>query len=140
MLKYVRKEDVVVVTKLDRVARSTRDLLEIVDVLEAKGVAFQVLNINLDTSTATGKLMLSMLASIAEFERALMLERQAEGMAKAKAEGRIKGRPSTARDQAKKILELVSEGKIKQAIADELGVGIASMYRVMREAKEGRGV
>jgi DNA invertase Pin-like site-specific DNA recombinase len=69
MLDYVREGDQVVCCKLDRIARSTRNLLEIVEALDDKGVAFKVLNINLDTNTPTGKLMLTMLGGIAEFER-----------------------------------------------------------------------
>ena len=89
MLSYVRSGDTVVVCKLDRIARSTHHLLDIVERLEKKGVAFKVLNINLDTSTPTGKLMLTMLGAIATFEREMMLERQAEGIAKAKKDGRL---------------------------------------------------
>ena len=93
-LEFVRQGDTLVVAKLDRLARSVADLLGIVARLEAKGVALRVLAIGgqpLDTGTATGKLMLTMLGAVAEFERALMLERQREGIAKAKAEGRTRG-------------------------------------------------
>ncbi len=134
LLDYVREGDTVIITKLDRIARSTRHLLEIVDQLKAKGVAFKVLNINLDTSTPTGKLMLTMLAGIAEFEREMMLERQAEGIAKAKDEGKYKGRKPTAKAKAPKVIELNKQGMTKQAIADELGIGIASVYRILKEA------
>lgn len=134
MLDYVREGDTVVVCKLDRIAKSTRDLLEIVEQLEGKGVAFRVLNINLDTSTPTGKLMLTMLGAIATFERGMMLERQAEGIARAKAAGKFKGRVPTARRKADKVLELVEQGLTKQTIADELGIGIgvASVYRILK--------
>jgi len=134
LLEYVREGDTVVVTKLDRIARSTRDLLDIVETLQGKGCAFRVLNINLDTATPTGKLMLTMLGAIATFEREMMLERQAEGIAKAKAAGRYKGRKPTARCQASAILELAAQGLTKQAIAEKVGVGIASVYRILRAA------
>lgn len=136
LLNYVREGDTVVVTKLDRIARSTKNLLEIVDYLKEKGVEFKVLNINLDTGTPTGKLMLTMLGAIATFEREMMLERQAEGIAKAKENGRYKGRKPTARAKKPEILALSQEGYTKQAIADELGIGVASVYRVLREQKE----
>ncbi len=132
MLRFVRKGDTLIATKLDRIARSTKHLLDIAETLEQKDVAFKVLNINLDTSNPTGKLMLTMLAAIAQFERDMMLERQAEGFAIAKAEGRIKGRKPTARAKAKEIKELVGKGLTKQAVADQLEIGIASVYRVLR--------
>jgi DNA invertase Pin-like site-specific DNA recombinase len=85
------------VTKIDRLARSVRHLCEIVDRLQAKGVALRILNMNLYTNDATGKLMLQIIGSIAEFERSIMLSRQLEGIAKAKAEGKYRGGIPTAR-------------------------------------------
>lgn len=110
MFDYVREGDTVIVTKLDRIARSTKHLLEIVEQLQDKGVAFRGLNINLDTSTPTGKLMLTMFAGIATFEREMMLERQAEGIARAKEAGKYKGRKPTARAKAPQVIELLSQG------------------------------
>ena len=135
MLDHLREGDTVVVCKLDRIARSTKHLLEIVEALEAKQVSFRVLNINLDTSTPTGKLMLSMLAAIGQFEREMMLERQREGIRIAKDEGRYKGRKATARAMSNKVLELLSQGKTKQAVADELNIGIASVYRINKDQR-----
>lgn len=133
LLDFVREGDTVIVTKLDRIARSTKDLLQIIDRLEEKAVRFQVLNINLDTATPTGKLMLTMLGAIATFEREMMLERQAEGMARAKAEGRIKGRPATARSQATKVVELAEKGLKRTQIAESCKISLASVYRVLAE-------
>ncbi|AAR35088.1 recombinase family protein [Geobacter sulfurreducens] len=135
MLDYVREGDVVVVCKLDRIARSTAHLLEITETLERKGVAFRVLNLNLDTTTPTGKLMLTMLGAIATFEREMMLERQREGIATAKAEGRYTGRKATAKAKAGEVLSLIAQGKGKQTVADELGIGVASVYRIIQEHK-----
>jgi DNA invertase Pin-like site-specific DNA recombinase len=132
MLDYVREGDMVVACKLDRIARSTKHLLEIVDILERKGVAFRVLNINLDTSSPTGKLMLTMLGAIATFEREMMLERQREGISKAKERGQYKGRKPTAREKAEQVVKLIAEGKTKAAVAKELGIGVASVYRIVR--------
>jgi len=132
MLRFVRKGDTVIATKIDRIARSTKHLLEIVEEIERKGATFKVLNINLDTSTPTGKLMLTMLGAIATFERELMLERQAEGYAIAKAQGRIKGRPATAQSQAGEVKKLAAKGMTKQGIADQLGIGVASVYRLLK--------
>jgi DNA invertase Pin-like site-specific DNA recombinase len=132
MLDFVREGDTVICSKLDRIARSTKHLLEIVETLEKKGVAFKVLNINLDTSTPTGKLMLTMLAGIAQFEREMMLERQAEGIAKAKEEGRFKGRPSVIADKREQIKAMVAQQIPKAQIARELGIGVASVYRALK--------
>lgn len=136
MIDYARKGDTVICCKIDRIARSTQDLLNIVDKLKSKEVEFKILNINLDTSTATGKLMLTMLAAIATFEREMMLERQAEGIAKAKQRGAYTGRKPTARMQANEVKALVSQGLTKEAVADKLNIGVASVYRILKEAKK----
>src|ERR1051326_481594 len=99
-LEYVREGDVLVVSKLDRLARSTQHLLEIVERVKRKGAHLQILNLGMDTSTATGKLLLTMIAAIGQFEREMMLERQREGIAKARSEGKYKGRAPTARAKA----------------------------------------
>ena len=92
MLDYVREGDTVYIHDLSRLARSTKDLLEIVEQLQAKGVELVSNKENIDTSTPTGKLMLTMIGAIAEFERANLLERQREGIAIAKKDGKYKGR------------------------------------------------
>lgn len=134
MLDFVREGDFVIVSKLDRIARSTMHLLDIVNILEQKGVPFRVLNLNLDTATATGRLMLSLLAAIATFERDLMLERQAEGIARAKKEGVYKGRVPVARKRSSEVLELASKGWSKKDIALRLGISRASVYRIIADA------
>lgn len=133
-LDYVREGDTLIITKLDRLARSVADLVAITEALRTKGVALRILAMNLDTSTPTGKLMLNLLGSIAEFERELMLERQREGIAKAKSEGKYKGRTPTARAKAKEVVRLKSEGLTGDAIAAKLGIGRASVFRVLRDA------
>lgn len=135
MLDYAREGDVVVCCKLDRIARSTAHLLEIVEGLERKGVAFRVLNLGMDTSTPTGKLMLTMLGAIATFEREMMLERQREGIRIAKEAGAYKGRKATAKAKAGEVMELLSQGKTKEQVAEAVGIGVASVYRIAREAK-----
>jgi DNA invertase Pin-like site-specific DNA recombinase len=90
---------------------------------------------DVDTSTATGRLMLTMLGAIAAFERDLMLERQREGIAKAKAEGKYKGRVPTAQRQATDVLKLRAEGMRPVDIALRLGIGRASVYRVLKDAE-----
>src|SRR6185437_800568 len=96
-IDYAREGDTLVVTKLDRLARSVAHLVVIGERLDAKGVSLKVLEQAIDTSTSTGRLMFNMLGAIAQFERELMLERQREGVAKAQAEGKYKGRSPTAR-------------------------------------------
>jgi len=129
-LDFVREGDVLVVTKLDRLARSMGNLMDIVRVLERKNVGLRILAMNLDTSTPTGKLMLNVLGSVAQFERELMLERQREGIAKAKAEGKYKGRAPTARAKAGEVAELKAQGLGPTAIAKRLGISVRSVYRM----------
>lgn len=128
---YARDGDIVVVTKLDRLARSVRNLGEIVEELEGKGVGLRVLDLGLDTSNATGKLMLNVLGAVAQFEREMMLERQREGIAKAKAEGKYRGRQPKARQMAPEVRKLVSAGESKRQVAKKLGISERSVYRVL---------
>jgi DNA invertase Pin-like site-specific DNA recombinase len=128
-LDFIRKGDVLVVCKLDRLARSMADLSQIVATLEKKGASLQVLNANIDTSTASGKAFLGALGVFAEFETNLRKERQMEGIAKAKAAGVYKGRPATI--DAGAIRKLKDEGKGATQIAKALGIGRASVYRVL---------
>lgn len=131
-IAFARSGDVFTVTKLDRLARNTQHLLDIVERLEAKGVSLKVLNLGLDTSTPTGKLMLTMLGAVGQFEREIMLERQKEGVAKAKAEGKYTGRKPTALAKKPEVLELVAQGLTKDAVAKKLGIGVASVYRMLK--------
>ena len=134
-LDFVRDGDVFVVTKLDRLARSVFHLCEIVELLEKKNVALKILNINLDTSTPTGKLMLNMLSAVAQFERELMLERQKVGVQAAKAAGKYKGRQPTARNKTDLVLQLANQGLTRAEIASKLNIGIASVYRILAANK-----
>lgn len=136
MLEFLREGDQAVVCKPDRLARSTTDLLGIISSLEAKGVGLRVLSMGgteLDTRAPTGRLLLTMLAAIAEFERALMLERQREGIAKAKADGKYRGRAPTARRQADMIRGLKAEGLKPVEIAARLGISRSSVYSMLAE-------
>ncbi|GGC55855.1 integrase [Siccirubricoccus deserti] len=139
-LEFVRAGDTLVVTKPDRLARSVVDLLGIVARLEARGVGLRILSLGgaeVDTSTATGRLTLTMLAAVAEFERALMLERQLEGIAKAKAEGKYRGRAPTARRQGAEVRRLHAQGVRPTEIGQKLGISRASVYRALAEAAGG---
>jgi DNA invertase Pin-like site-specific DNA recombinase len=132
-LRFIRKGDTLVVTKLDRLARSVMDLLTIQKRIEQKEANLSILNMNLDTKTPTGRLMLTLIGSIAQFEREIMLERQREGIAKAKAEGKYKGRAATARAKAQQVVDLRRSGKGATEIAQETGIGRASVYRILAE-------
>jgi DNA invertase Pin-like site-specific DNA recombinase len=130
-LDYAREGDALVVTKLDRLARSVAHLVSLGERLDAKGVSLKVLEQAIDTSTPTGRLMFNMLGAIAQFERELMLERQREGVAKAKAEGRYRGRAPTARAKASEVRRLHSESVGATEIAKRLRISKASVYRVL---------
>jgi DNA invertase Pin-like site-specific DNA recombinase len=130
-LEFVREGDALVVTKLDRLARSVVHLGQIIEQLTAKGVSLRILSMGVDTATPTGKLMLNVLGSVAQFEREMMLERQREGIAKAKAEGKYKGRKPTARAKADEIKALAAQGLSMGAIAQRLGIGKGSVHRVL---------
>jgi DNA invertase Pin-like site-specific DNA recombinase len=132
-LDFIREGDALIVTKLDRLARSTQHLLEIAERVKAKGADLCILNLG-DTSTATGRLMFTVIGAIACFERELMLERQREGIAKAKAEGKYKGRKATARAKAAEIAALRADGVRPVEIARRLGIGRASVYRALSTA------
>ena len=97
LLRFIRKGDTLVVTKLDRLARSIPDLVRIVETLESKEATLCILNMNLNTSSATGRLLLNLLASVAQVEVQIMRERQIEGIAAARAAGKYRGRKPTAR-------------------------------------------
>jgi DNA invertase Pin-like site-specific DNA recombinase len=130
-IDFARDGDVIIVTKLDRLARSVIDLLNIKARLDDKGVELRILAMNFDSSTPTGKLVLNVFGAIAQFEREMMLERQKEGIAKAKAEGKYKGRAPTAMAKAGEILALKGQGLGATAIARQLGVSVRSVYRAL---------
>jgi len=134
-IDYLRAGDVLVATKLDRLARSMRDLLQVVDEVKEKGASLRILGIGLDTDTATGTMMLQVLGAVAEHERSLMLERQREGIAKAKAEGKFKGRARTAMAKAGEVEALLAKGVNPTDVARKLGIGRSSVYRAMKERK-----
>jgi len=132
-IDYLREGDTLVVTKLDRLARSVQHLLELVDVIAKKKAHLRILDLNIDTGTPTGKLMLTVLGGIAQFEREVMLERQREGIAKAKAAGKYKGRAPTAQAKAGEVKQLASEGMPKTEIAKALEISRASVYNILKE-------
>jgi DNA invertase Pin-like site-specific DNA recombinase len=136
-LDYIREGDTLVVTRLDRLARSVNHLMQILDDLTAKGAHLRILGLGIDTAGPTGKLILTVLGGMAEFERGIMLERQREGIAKAKAAGKYKGRAPTARAKSKEVMELHAAGTGKTEIAKKVGIGRASVYRIINTHYDG---
>ena len=130
-LEFIREGDTLVITKIDRLARSARDLHNMVHDLEKRGVSLMVLDQNIDTRTSTGKAFLGMLATFAEFETNIRKERQLEGIAKAKEKGVYKGRKPTAQALKPQMLELLASGMSKPKIAKKIGVSVASVYNVL---------
>jgi DNA invertase Pin-like site-specific DNA recombinase len=130
-LDILRKGDVLMVTRIDRLARSIGDLQDIVRAVKAKGASLKAIEQPIDTSTAAGKCFLDMLGVFAEFETNLRRERQLEGIANAKARGVYKGRRASI-DPAK-IKQMKAEGLGPSAIAKALKIGRASVYRALTE-------
>lgn len=136
-LKFVRKGDTLVVTKLDRLARSTQHLLKIVEDLDNKGVGLRILDFggsDLDTKSPAGKMMLTMFGAMAEYERSLMLERQREGIRKAQLEGKYGGRKPVPEKVVTKVLALKAEGIKPPEIAKQLSLGRSTVYRLIKES------
>lgn len=134
-LDYLREGDSFMVTRPDRLARSVRDLLAIVDQLRAKGVNVRILSIGADTATATGKLILTVLAGVAEMEREIMLERQRAGIATARSAGKYKGRKRSI--DPSRLMEarlLLLQGRTQREVADWLGVDRVTLYRALKAA------
>ena len=132
-ISFARDGDCFCVCDLSRLARSITDLCAITERLAVKGVTLKILSLNLDTSTATGKLMLNLMGSLGQFEREIMLERQRDGIAKAKADGKYKGRAPTARRLAPQVREMRVSGIGATAIAAQLGISRASVHRIVAE-------
>jgi DNA invertase Pin-like site-specific DNA recombinase len=133
-LQFLRDGDEFVCTKPDRLARSTTELLRIVEELTRRGVRVRLLSMNIDTSSATGKLLLTLMGAVASFEREIMLERQRAGIAKAKAEGKFKGRAPTARAKAAEVHRLVAAGCKPAEIMKLTSISRASFYRIAKTA------
>jgi DNA invertase Pin-like site-specific DNA recombinase len=134
-MEFIREGDVFVVTKLDRLARSVMDLMTILQALDRKKAALRILNMGIDTQTPTGKLMLAVLGGVAQFEREIMLERQREGIAKARSEGKYRGRKPLSSERRDIIIKLANDGVTRLSIARQLGIGEASVYRTLAAQK-----
>lgn len=140
MIEFAREGDTIYIHSLDRLARSTKDLLEIVEELQAKGIHLVSNKENIDTNTATGKLMLTMIGAIAEFERANLLERQKEGIAIAKENGAYKGRKEI--DFPTNWIEIYIKYKTRELTGtkamEQLGLKRNTFYKLVKEHEEGK--
>ncbi|MCE9684471.1 recombinase family protein [Halomonas alkalisoli] len=134
LLSYVREGDTVVVYAIDRLGRNTIDVLETVEALKAKGVAVLSIREGFDLSTPMGKMMLTMLAGLAELERSNIKERQLAGLERARAEGKNLGREKVIDDEAVALWRQETSASIK-ATADHFGISAASVKRACRALK-----
>lgn len=136
MLDFAREGDTIYIHDFSRLARSTKDLLDIVETLQSKGIHLVSNKENIDTSTPTGKLMLTMIAAINEFERANLLERQKEGIAIAKRNGKYKGRKPFSSDKFEELYALyLSREMNKSELAKQLGISRPTLDKLIREHK-----
>lgn len=137
VLKFCRKGDTLVITSLSRLARSVPHLWEIVQHLQKKGVSLRILDLDIDTSTPNGRLMMTLVGGIVQWEREIMLERQKIGIAKARKDGKFRGRVPTARRQGAEVTKLKAEGVAPSDIAKRLNISRASVYRILSETGPG---
>lgn len=138
MLKYIREGDTVYVESISRLARTTKDLLELVDQFAEMNVNFISQKENIDTSSPQGRFVLTLFGAMAELEREQIKQRQAEGIAIAKSQGKYKGKPSVKYDkvQYEKLLEKWNKGEItKNYMCKQLGISRSTLYRIMRETE-----
>lgn len=133
LIADVQIGDTVVATSLHCIADNTKHLLEIIESLNAAGASLKIINDNIDTSTTQGEVLRVLLGAITDFERQVVRERQAMGIAKAKQAGRYKGRKPTAMAKTDEVLALNAQGLTRQKIADQLGIGVASVYRILKK-------
>lgn len=137
MMDFVRSGDIVVVESISRFARNTRDLLELVDQLVAKGVQFVSMKEKIDTSTPSGKFMLTVFGAVAQLERDYILQRQKEGIAIAKANGKYQGRKKIQNDRFDEIYEKWKNNEMTAIQAMKLlNFSKTTFYRRVKEMKE----
>lgn len=139
MMSFVRDGDTLIVSEYNRLSRSTKDLLATIEELETRGVTVKSIKENLDTGTPQGKLILTIFAGLAEFERTLMLQRQAEGIERAKIAGKYKGRKYKEynKDLLKEVLDGLADGSLTVTKAAELlGVTRPTVYKLLNREKE----
>ena len=135
-MEFSREGDIIVITRVDRMSRSVADLLSIIERLDKRGVGLRILSFGggtFDTTNATSKLILTVLAATAQWEISINRERQLEGVKRARLEGKYKGRQPTARAKSEQVIDLHRQGDGALAIATQLGISRASVYRILAE-------
>ncbi|MBM7581085.1 recombinase family protein [Jeotgalibacillus terrae] len=137
-LKAVQSGNKFVVYKLDRLARSTKQLYEIAEMLKDKGVEFVSIQDKIDTTTAAGEAMFGMLSVFAQFERSLIQERTKAGLEAARRRGKVGGRPTLSRNTKGSIITLFNQGHSASDIAKEYGIGRSTVYKVIKEYEIGQ--
>lgn len=143
LMAELKAGDTITITKIDRAARSISDMVNITKALTDIGASIRILDMNIDTKTATGTLMLNIFSSVAQFEKDMMLERQRIGIAAAKERDKslplekrtYKGAKPTARAKADSVHALLATGMTKEQVAKDLGIGVASVYRILKDSK-----
>ena len=139
MLDFVREGDEIIVCSMDRLSRNLRDLLQMVESLQARGISIVFLkegfSFKHNENSPVAKLTLQIMGSVAEFERQIILERQREGIALAKERGVYKGRKPLSEDMVNKIIERSKMGVPATKIAKDLGIGVASCYRYLKNVQ-----
>jgi DNA invertase Pin-like site-specific DNA recombinase len=144
LMQGLKAGDVVTITKIDRAARNIGDMVGITKTLAEIGASIRILDMNIDTNTPTGTLMLNIFASVAQFEKDQMLVRQRIGIEAAKAKDKdlpleertYKGAKPTARAKTDSVMALLAAGTSKEKIAKDLGIGVASVYRIIKAAQQ----
>ena len=136
-INYMRKGDALVVWKLDRLARSLKQLIETVEILEEKGVGFRSLTENIDTTTSSGRLIFHIFGALAEFERSIIRERTKAGLDAARARGRVGGRPpALSDDDIAAARALLTDSSITtREVAKRLGISVSTLYKHIPAAR-----
>ena len=135
MLDFIREGDTLVITKLDRLARSTTDLLKIAEQLKTRGAALKILDMQIDTNTPAGSLIFTIFSGLAQFERENMLQRQQEGIAIAKAQNKYKGRKPIDINKLHEVQNLIGEGMSATQATKQVGISRRTYYNAMSEGR-----
>ncbi len=133
-LEYLREEDTLVIYKLDRLGRTTKQLIELAQWLENNNIELQIIDMNINTKDAMGKMFFTMMSAFAELEANLLSERTKKGLASARSRGRKGGRPSLPEHKRREVKFLYNEQKLTgEEIAEKTGVSRTTVYRIVKE-------
>lgn len=138
LLEFSRTGDTICVVRLDRLGRSLKELLETIDLFKSRGLGFRSLEEGLDTGSAAGELVFHVFGAIAHFERRLIVERTQDGIAAARARGKVPGRPPLDAETRASALKLVEAGVRPAQVAKQLGLGRSTVYREVARMRDMR--